>query len=146
MSATLNASQFSQYFNEIPCIEIPGFTYPVEEYYLEKILEMVNFKFPEPKKYYGRGQKAVDAIFNNYVLPYVNDLDKSKMCSKPVINQLKNPESETLNINLIADVIYHICANEPEGAILVFVPGLSQIQDLHKLLMGNRFFSSCRYL
>lgn len=144
MSATLNADQFSRYFNGIPTIEIPGFTYPVEEYYLENILGMISFHFPEPKRSYsGRKQRSIDPIFNNYVLPYVNDLEKSQLCPKSVTSQLKNPESENLNINLIAEVIYHICKTEPEGAILVFVPGLSQIQDLNKQLTGNRFYSPC---
>ncbi|KAK6626795.1 hypothetical protein RUM44_009272 [Polyplax serrata] len=147
MSATLNADQFSRYFNGIPTIEIPGFTYPVEEYYLENILGMISFHFPEPKRSYsGRKQRSIDPIFNNYVLPYVNDLEKSQLCPKSVTSQLKNPESENLNINLIAEVIYHICKTEPEGAILVFVPGLSQIQDLNKQLTGNRFYSPSKFI
>lgn len=40
MSATLNAEQFAKYYGNCPCINIPGFTYPVEEYYLEDVLEM----------------------------------------------------------------------------------------------------------
>lgn len=31
MSATINASMFSEYFGGAPIIEIPGFTYPVEQ-------------------------------------------------------------------------------------------------------------------
>jgi len=40
MSATLNADHFSRYFNNCPRINIPGFTYPVEELYLEDVLEI----------------------------------------------------------------------------------------------------------
>lgn len=40
MSATLNAEQFSEYFGGCPMIHIPGFTYPVKEYYLEDVLEV----------------------------------------------------------------------------------------------------------
>ena len=39
MSATLNAEQFSEYFNGAPMIHIPGFTFPVTEYYLEDVIE-----------------------------------------------------------------------------------------------------------
>lgn len=37
MSATLNAAAFSKYYNDCPSLNIPGFTYPVEEVYLEDI-------------------------------------------------------------------------------------------------------------
>lgn len=37
MSATLNISEFSNYYNNCPCLKIPGFTYTVQELYLEDI-------------------------------------------------------------------------------------------------------------
>jgi HrpA-like helicases len=40
MSATLNAEKFSQFFGGAPILHIPGFTYPVQEYYLEDVLNM----------------------------------------------------------------------------------------------------------
>ena len=43
MSATLNAHAFSKYFNNCPKISIPGYTYPVKEYYLEDALEVTRF-------------------------------------------------------------------------------------------------------
>ena len=46
MSATLNANAFSSYFGA-PSINIPGFTYPVKEFYLEDVLEMTNFKIED---------------------------------------------------------------------------------------------------
>jgi len=41
MSATLNAESFSKYYNNCPMIHIPGFTYPVEEFYLEDVLSFI---------------------------------------------------------------------------------------------------------
>lgn len=43
MSATLNASAFSKYYNDCPSLNIPGFTYPVEELYLEDIYTLNRF-------------------------------------------------------------------------------------------------------
>eukprot|EP01047_Picozoa_sp_COSAG01_P005555 COSAG01_NODE_191_length_22545_cov_259.478838_16_plen_158_part_00 len=40
MSATLNAALFSEYFGACPCMEIPGFTHPVTEHYLEDCLDL----------------------------------------------------------------------------------------------------------
>ncbi|VDI15201.1 ATP-dependent RNA helicase DHX36 [Mytilus galloprovincialis] len=50
MSATLNAEQFSKYFNNCPKLNIPGFTFPVTEYRLEDVLEMTKYTPPPAKK------------------------------------------------------------------------------------------------
>lgn len=41
MSATLNADSFSQYFHAAPMAHIPGFTFPVDEIYLEDVIDSV---------------------------------------------------------------------------------------------------------
>nr|XP_033787835.1 ATP-dependent RNA helicase DHX30 isoform X2 [Geotrypetes seraphini] len=47
MSATGNNQLFSQYFGGCPIIKIPGFMYPVKEYYLEDILPMLGRRSSE---------------------------------------------------------------------------------------------------
>ena len=44
MSATLNAERFSTYFGDCPHINIPGYTYPVQEFYLEDVLRFTNYR------------------------------------------------------------------------------------------------------
>ena len=39
MSATINAARFSDYFFGAAVIEVPGFTHPVEDWFLEDVLE-----------------------------------------------------------------------------------------------------------
>uniref|UniRef100_A0A8K9WKQ5 RNA helicase n=1 Tax=Oncorhynchus mykiss TaxID=8022 RepID=A0A8K9WKQ5_ONCMY len=43
MSATLNAEKFSKYFNNCPMIHIPGMTFPVQEFLMEDVLEMIRY-------------------------------------------------------------------------------------------------------
>lgn len=43
MSATLNATLFSKYFVKAPVLEIPGRTFPVQQIFLEDILEQSKF-------------------------------------------------------------------------------------------------------
>ncbi|KAI5067330.1 hypothetical protein GOP47_0017858 [Adiantum capillus-veneris] len=38
MSATIDVELFSSYFNNCPVVKIPGFTYPVQSFYLEDVL------------------------------------------------------------------------------------------------------------
>jgi ATP-dependent RNA helicase DHX36 len=58
---------------------------------------------------------------------------------------LKNPESEEINLDLIAALIQHICIAKLEGAILVFLPGWDNISSLHKLLKESTNFPPCKY-
>ena len=41
MSATLQIDLFASYFDGCPVISVPGFTYPVEQFYLEDVLGFV---------------------------------------------------------------------------------------------------------
>lgn len=56
MSATLNAKLFSDYFNDAPVLEIPGRTFPVQQIFLETILDMSKFVL-EPDSQYCRKLK-----------------------------------------------------------------------------------------
>jgi ATP-dependent RNA helicase DHX36 len=58
---------------------------------------------------------------------------------------LKNPESEEINLDLIAALIHHICITKLEGAILVFLPGWDNISNLNKLLKESINFPPCKY-
>lgn len=51
MSATLNASLFSDYFGHIPVLEIPGRTFPVVQFFLEDILDLTDFLLEENSQY-----------------------------------------------------------------------------------------------
>lgn len=43
MSAALHADLFIEYFGHCPRIHIPGFTYPVTEFYLEDVLRKTGY-------------------------------------------------------------------------------------------------------
>lgn len=44
MSATINQDTFVKYFNNAPVIEIPGFTHPVEDLYVEDVIQHLDYK------------------------------------------------------------------------------------------------------
>ncbi|XP_055546297.1 ATP-dependent DNA/RNA helicase DHX36 [Wyeomyia smithii] len=136
MSATLTADTFSRYFNDCPMVEIPGLVFPVEEFYLEDIVADLNYhRFNNPKKGFVRRNR-----FNNEFLdmidPYVRSLRGHY--SPQVLQTISNPESETNQEQLIAELIYKITASQPEGAILVFFPSLAQITEVNKLLSNHQ--------
>ena len=43
MSATLNANLFSGYFGSVPVIDIPGRTFPVDQIFLEEIIDTTGY-------------------------------------------------------------------------------------------------------
>ena len=46
MSATIDTTLFSNYFNGCPVVEVPGRAFPVQEYFLEDCIQMSNFVPP----------------------------------------------------------------------------------------------------
>ncbi|KFO54699.1 Putative ATP-dependent RNA helicase DHX57, partial [Corvus brachyrhynchos] len=51
MSATLNAELFSQYFHSCPIINIPGRTFPVEQFFLEDVIAMTRYVLEDSSPY-----------------------------------------------------------------------------------------------
>ncbi len=56
MSATLNADLFARYFSggkgdDVPIIEIPGRTFPVEQIFLENAIDLVDYAIEEGSQY-----------------------------------------------------------------------------------------------
>jgi ATP-dependent RNA helicase DHX57 len=61
MSATLNATLFASYFGSgIPVIDIPGRTFPVHQFYLEKIIDRVGYCLEERSQFAKRRPKNVE--------------------------------------------------------------------------------------
>jgi ATP-dependent RNA helicase DHX57 len=51
MSATIKASTFSSYFGNAPVINIPGRTFPVQQIFLEDLLEKTEFTVTEESRF-----------------------------------------------------------------------------------------------
>ncbi|XP_066597758.1 ATP-dependent DNA/RNA helicase DHX36 [Prorops nasuta] len=154
MSATLNSERFSIYFNNCPMTHIPGFTYPVKEYYLEDILEITQFKFPENtiptnSRKYQKIHKSTQNKSNDLldiIQPHIRQLLAEGKYSRHVTDQLKNPKSEELNIDLVEEVARHICKTKGPGAILIFLPGITDIVKLSKKMLENGHYPHNRYI
>lgn len=141
MSATLNEERFAEYFNDCPIIRIEGFTYPVQELFLEDILEETGFdRFTQPRrepvwlKYRNKQQDAAQSFVLN-VEKYANSL--RGQYSPKTITLLKSPETESIDLAFIQHVIQHISHTKSNGAILVFLPGFSMISKLYDLLQKD---------
>ncbi|XP_022089221.1 ATP-dependent RNA helicase DHX36-like [Acanthaster planci] len=152
MSATLNAELFSTYFDGCPMANIPGFTFPVEEYWLEDVLQMTKYTPPEQHRKhepiwlkFGFGKRFREELkkeeeFKERFSGYI-----AKMRQKypeEVVYHLKNMDHENMDLEMVSSVIRYICLNKPEGALLVFLPGWEQISKVNDLLTQQQMFQN----
>ncbi|KAK4309183.1 hypothetical protein Pmani_019168 [Petrolisthes manimaculis] len=147
MSATLNAEQFSEYFGGSPMLHIPGFTYPVIEYYLEDVLEITKFRFEDERKIpvWKRRDMKKNVDFEDMITPYLRELERKQEYSCHTLDELYKMTSETLNVDLVLSLLHYIC-RQPSGAVLVFLPGWDTISKLHNLIKEDRMLNSRNYL
>lgn len=139
MSATIDTTMFSDYFGQCPVIELEGRAQPVQEYYLEDVIQMLGFVPPLKEKRKRREDADVDEEEN-----------MNQVCSNDYSIQTKNSmgqlnERET-SFELVEALLSYISTLEVPGAVLVFLPGWNLIFSLLKHLQQHHEFGSSRYL
>lgn len=139
MSATLRAEQFSEYYGGCPMLHIPGFTFPVEEHYLEDVLEITRFRFEEEKHVpvWKRREQKKNQEFEDMIAPYIRNLERKQQYSCHTLDELFKTTSEELNLDLVLELLRHIVC-QPAGAVLVFLPGWDKISKLHSMIQDDR--------
>ncbi|XP_005996531.1 ATP-dependent DNA/RNA helicase DHX36 [Latimeria chalumnae] len=157
MSATLNAEKFSSYFDNCPMIHIPGFTYPVQEYLLEDVVEMLRYcpqnqdQRAQWKRRFMQGQMwrpEKEEKEEEYGLQWPDYLKRLRgRYSTTTIEALEMLNGdEKIDLNLIVALIKHIVLKGEDGAILVFLPGWDNISTLNDLLMAEVMFKSDKFI
>ncbi|XP_006637568.1 ATP-dependent DNA/RNA helicase DHX36 [Lepisosteus oculatus] len=157
MSATLNADKFSKYFDKCPMIHIPGFTFPVKEYLLEDVVEMLRYRpqaqdrRPQWKKRFMQGQQfrpekeEKEEEYRETWPSYARSLrDRYSDSTIEVLEMLD--DDDKIDLPLIVELIRYIVRNDEDGAILVFLPGWDNISTLNDLLMAQQMFKSDNFI
>ncbi|CAG8519373.1 1074_t:CDS:10 [Funneliformis mosseae] len=133
MSATVDTSKFSNYFNNCPVIEIPGRTFPVKVKFLEDVIEETGYTIDEDdefaKKVYRqiRDEGTVTITGNRQTshtvrLQYEEDYDNSytdlnipeedlEKYSKNTRLVLSRIDETCINYDLIVFLLNYICNN-----------------------------------
>ncbi|KDQ31208.1 hypothetical protein PLEOSDRAFT_23490 [Pleurotus ostreatus PC15] len=117
MSATINYSIFSKYFNDAPLLKIPGFTHPVTDIYLENIVPLIGYR-PQIGKQFKKGGDKEEEEFSEQPNLQENDIRAIQAVSR----------NDHIDYQLIAGLINHIIKHEAKSAILVFLPGTQEIR------------------
>jgi len=148
MSATLNSQAFAEYFKDVRAgvSQIPGRTFPVKDHFLEDILQVTEYQPNPGTEYFKRAPRRKDADSSNRPVSSKNgeipDEESFHVALREngygdnVVRALKNLEQGLINYELMTRLISHICTSMGPledgtlGAVLVFMPGLSEITKL----------------
>jgi ATP-dependent RNA helicase DHX36 len=153
MSATLDSEIFESYFELIdsagrtmrpPVCVVPGRQFPIEEKYLEGILQEIKgappSSSPELTLNHLPTQKFVAAELSDSHTSQDHDgLDRQP---PPILweSQLElssKLDQSTDSLGLVAATIAHVAKTTDDGDILVFLAGWSDILDVQKLLYSS---------
>lgn len=113
MSATVNVDVFKKYFGTLGTCHIEGRTFPIEDHFLDDILDSLDFTIKSDK-------------FQNYT----DDGDKNQTLLKPSAD-CNFFRSGQINYDLICQVVYYadqqLQKEKNDGSIIVFLPGVAEI-------------------
>ncbi|XP_060531487.1 putative ATP-dependent RNA helicase DHX57 [Cylas formicarius] len=161
MSATLNATVFSDYFGEIPIVNIPGRTFPVEQYFLEDILETIGYVLEDGSEYCRKiknDSEYIEAIMASTELganrPRENIRDENLTVqqtlaryegySAKTCKTLFLMDPDKINNDLIETILMWIVVGKHDyprkGTILIFLPGIGEITSLYDQLVVHPEF------
>lgn len=166
MSATLNAKLFSDYFGYVPVLEIPGRTFPVDRLFLEDILEKSGYILEPDSQFCRRLNKNEEKqlleeleyadVQASNAAPSKSKRDENLNISEMYARYKEYPRSvckslflmDPMRINpeLIETILRYIVDTDAskwpnEGSILVFLPGLAEIQLVNDTLNDSSVFS-----
>ncbi|XP_028762861.1 DExH-box ATP-dependent RNA helicase DExH7, chloroplastic isoform X2 [Neltuma alba] len=163
MSATVDSSLFSKYFGNCPVVTAEGRTHPVTTSFLEDIYDQINYRLASdspaslayeayPKEKRGpvtnsRGKKNLvlsawgdDSLLSEQQINPCFISSNYESYSEQTQQNLKRLNEDVIDYDLLEDLICYIDETCDEGAILVFLPGVSEINLLHdKLAASYRF-------
>ncbi|KAL1310940.1 hypothetical protein AAFC00_001163 [Neodothiora populina] len=143
MSATVDAQRFSSYLGNAPIVTVPGRTFPVQAKFLEDAIEVTGHTIDTGNK---RPAMEDDE----------DDIDRTVDGAKEGSKQLSGYSAKTratladfdeygidyeLIVKLLAQVAYNPTYTQFSQAILVFLPGLAEIRQLHDALLGHPSFA-----
>ncbi|XP_057251460.1 DExH-box ATP-dependent RNA helicase DExH7, chloroplastic isoform X4 [Beta vulgaris subsp. vulgaris] len=164
MSATVDSNLISRYFGDCPVITAEGRTYPVSTIFLEDVYEEIDYHLPSDSPaclgFKTFGHKIVGGSIDNrrgmknLVLSSLGDEALlAEECMNPQYNprayqsyseqtrlNLRKLNEDVIDYDLLEDLVCYIDEHSGDGAILVFLPGMSEINRLHdKLAASYRF-------
>lgn len=143
MSATIDISLFSEYFSNPVIIEIPGRSFPVQEYFLEDCIELT--KFTPPPDARKRNKKDKDEEMPGDEPEENLNVVQSSNYSALTKNSLAMMNEKDLSFELVEALLKYIETLSTPGAVLIFLPGWNIIFALMRHLNQHPIFGGRQY-
>lgn len=166
MSATVDASIFSRYFGNCPVVMVKGRTFPVDTMYLEDIYEVLDYRLSsdspaalssshtKTKKNFS--QSLVNSSRGRQSLVQSGWGDEGTLEFEPcnpmfdegiyhgyserTQKNLSRLNEDIIDFDFLEEFISHIIQTGESGAILVFLPGITDIYSLVDRLAASKYF------
>lgn len=135
MSATLDSELFCTFFNGAPFFKIEGRTFPVNNYYLEDILEATRYVIEEDSRYALRnlregnttslfvtakgGEKRRTVVDLESQLDSLQVSDEYETYSMPVRRSMEIVNEEVINFELIEELLRILLVDTHENTMLL---------------------------
>jgi ATP-dependent RNA helicase A len=166
MSATIDTALFSSYFGNCPIIEIFGRTFPVQEYFLEDIVQMCDYcpdstALAKKRKKRNPGTSGADdddddddddmgGGMGDDGEKEDRDVDCNTIVSNDYSEKTKNIMAQlsekSIPFDMIECLLKYIRSLSIPGSVLVFLPGWNLIQSILKFLQQHPLFGSNQYI
>ncbi|XP_011877491.1 PREDICTED: dosage compensation regulator [Vollenhovia emeryi] len=146
MSATIDTTLFSEYFNNCPVVEIPGRAFPVQQYFLEDCIQLTNF-IPPAGNWKRKSKDSADdlPLADGEPEENLNEVigNNYSIATKNAMAQMTEKE---ISFELIEALLMYVKKQEIPGAVLIFLPGWNMIFALMKHLQQHAVFGGSSYL
>ncbi|XP_034477717.1 dosage compensation regulator isoform X2 [Drosophila innubila] len=148
MSATIDTTLFSNYFNGCPVLEVPGRGFPVQQFFLEDIIQMTQFvPTAESRRKRKEADDEEEQLLNDPKEEGEQNLNK--VCGEKYSEQTRTAmamlSESDVSFELLESLLMHIKSKNIPGAILVFLPGWNLIFALMKYLQSSASFGNPSY-
>ncbi|XP_063239995.1 ATP-dependent RNA helicase A isoform X2 [Bacillus rossius redtenbacheri] len=144
MSATIDTSLFSKYFNDCPVIEIEGRAFPVQDYFLEDCVQLCKFVAPPPDPKRKRRDKEESDVAGEDADENLNKVVSADY--PPQVRQAVAQLSEKeVSFELIEALLRYIKSLGFPGAVLIFLPGWNLIFAMMRHLQQHTTFGEGAY-
>ncbi|TGZ59712.1 hypothetical protein CRM22_008906 [Opisthorchis felineus] len=144
MSATIDTTMFVDYFGECTVFDIEGRTHPVEHYFLEDCIKMLNYVPPpcdEKKR-----KRRLEAESSAEVAADNCNLICDPSYGPEVARSMREITEKEVPFDLVGCLLERIAGMGIPGAVLIFLPGWNIISMLRKFLQAHPRFGGNDYL
>jgi ATP-dependent RNA helicase DHX29 len=145
MSATVDAKLFSDYFGGAPILDIPGRTFPVEILYLEDAIETTRDVIEGDGAFSASPDEAETDDDHQPARDRRGSSAELDSYSSETRRALADMDEYRIDYGLVVRLAVAIATKKKyarySSAILIFMPGISEIRRLYRALMSTDSFN-----